>query len=350
MPLVSSMSALILSANVATVTQAAAGLKRGELVAMPTETVYGLAADAASPPAVAKLYAAKGRPAFNPLIVHVTNTEMALREGIFNQAAYVLADAFWPGPLTLVVPVAQTGAACDLARAGLDTIALRVPAHPVSLAVLKAFGKPLVAPSANPSGRISATTAQHVTDDMAEMIDIILDGGPCDIGVESTIIACMGETPALLRPGGLAAEDIEARLGKPLSLLTTDPTAPSSPGQLSRHYAPRAKLRLNVEAPEDSEAFLAFGHEPFTLRQAQDEGSKTNESMKDLHAEPVEACQQSITLNLSPTSDLAEAAANLFVMLRKLDETHDRIAVAPIPATGLGRAINDRLARAAKRD
>ncbi len=314
-----SISAPILPARDVTISQAAGVLNCGGLVAMPTETVYGLAADASNQQAVARLYAAKTRPAFNPLIAHVLDTEMAALEGVFNPDALKLAEAFWPGPLTLVLPLADTHTVCDLARAGLETIALRSPAHPVARALISAFGKPLVAPSANPSGRISPTTAQHVSGDMKDAVDIILDGGPCEIGIESTIIACTSEAPALLRPGGLAMEEIETVLGKSLMRPDTDPNAPSAPGQLLRHYAPRAVLRLNADAPEEGEAYLGFG-------------------------------TGAATLTLSPTSDLTEAAANLFTMLRDLDERHTRIAVAPIPDHGLGGAINDRLARAAKRD
>ncbi len=312
------MSALILPARDATIRQAASILKCGGLVGMPTETVYGLAANAADPEAVARLYTAKGRPLFNPLIAHVSGLEAAKLEGRFNTNARRLAEAFWPGPLTLVVPVAESATICDLARAGLDTVALRTPAHPVARDLVFAFGGPLVAPSANPSGRASPTTASHVAADMSDAIDLVLDGGGCAVGIESTIIACLGETVSLLRPGGISVEDLEAILGKPLSHTTANPDTPASPGQLTRHYATRAELRLNAAAPQSDEAYLGFG--------------------------PVDKA----TLNLSATGDLKEAAANLFSMLRALDESHTRIAVAPIPMTGPGGAINDRLARAAK--
>ncbi len=286
---------------------------------MPTETVYGLACDAANGEAVARLYAAKGRPAFNPLIAHVPDLAMAEREGAFRPDARRLAEAFWPGPLTLVLPLAETHTVSPLARAGLASIGLRIPDHPVARALLEAFGRPLVAPSANPSGQVSPTEARHVMADLGERIDAVLDGGPCRAGIESSIVACLGERPALLRPGALARENIEAVLGAPLDGGDANQAAPSAPGQLARHYAPRARLRLNAGDAGQGEALLGFG-------------------------------TAGGTLNLSPSGDLAEAAANLFTMLRALDETAERIAVSPIPMTGLGLAINDRLARAAKRD
>lgn len=295
---------------------AARVLRSGGLIGMPTETVYGLAADASNGEAVARIYAAKGRPHFNPLIAHVSNVEMAQREGVFQPEALALVDRHWPGPLTVVVDVAPTGTVSDIARAGLDSIALRIPNHAIPIMLIDAFGGPLVAPSANPSGRISPTSVQHVMADMGDKLDLIFEGGTCAAGIESTIIDARGDRPALLRPGSLdpaAIEEIWPGLIRP----ALNPDAPKSPGQLLRHYAPRAQLRLNAEAPETGEAFLGFG-------------------------------QRSGTLNLSRSGDLYEAAANLFSMLRQLDETHDRIAVAPIPMTGLGEAINDRLTRAAK--
>ena len=291
-------------------------LRHGGLVAIPTETVYGLACDGANPEAVAKLYAAKGRPSFNPLIAHVSGLQIALGGGQFGASAKALADAGWPGPLTLVVPLAQTHSVCDLARAGLGSIALRQPAHPVAARLLEAFGRPLVAPSANPSGKISPTQAEHVAADLGARVDLILDGGSCEIGLESTILSCLGETPVVLRHGAFDASEFTAGL--------QDEAQPLAPGGLSRHYAPNATLRLNVAEPISGDAYLGFG--------------------------PVEGPQGRVSLNLSPTGDLVEAAANLFSMLRQLDRSYARIAVAPIPMTGLGLAINDRLARAAKRD
>ncbi|MEM7661863.1 MAG: L-threonylcarbamoyladenylate synthase [Pseudomonadota bacterium] len=293
------------------IARAADILRSGGLVAMPTETVYGLACDAANSEAVARLYAAKERPSFNPLIAHVLDVEQAIREGVFSDTAKSLADSNWPGPLTLVTPLAQSHTVCDLARAGLETVALRSPAHPVAQELLESFGGPVVAPSANPSGMISPTRPEHVLDDMAEAVDLILDGGSCEVGIESTILSCITDPPTLLRPGSFdASAYAEGKI---------DESAPTAPGQLSRHYAPRATLRLNVTAPPNEEAYLGFG---------------------DLDG----------TLNLSHSGDLIEAAANLFDMLRRLDTDHTRIAVAPIPEIGLGIAINDRLARAAKRD
>ncbi|MEO1641873.1 MAG: L-threonylcarbamoyladenylate synthase [Pseudomonadota bacterium] len=296
--------------------RAVAILRDGGLVGMPTETVYGLAANAVDAQAIARIYEAKGRPRFNPLIAHVSDLGMAQLEGRFSDDAVKLASAFWPGPLTLVVDLAETATTCELARAGLSTIALRCPAHPVAHALIEAFGGPLVAPSANLSGQISPTTAAHVATDLNEKIDLILDGGPCKTGLESTIIDARGERPALLRAGALASSDIEV-VWPDLIRPETDSNAPSAPGQLLRHYAPRAQLRLNVVAPDADEAFLGFGS--------------------------VEA-----DLNLSPKASLSEAAANLFAMLRTLDGTHSKIAVAPIPSDGLGEAINDRLTRAAR--
>ncbi len=310
------MTANILPGTAGNISAASTILREGGLVAMPTETVYGLAANAADADAVARIYAAKQRPQFNPLIAHVSSIEMAEREGILGANARRLVEAFWPGPLTLVVDVAATGSVSELARAGLDSIALRMPGHPVAQQLIEAFGGPLVAPSANPSGKISPTRPEHVLQDMGDQVDLTLDGGACAAGVESTIVDARGEHPALLRPGSLDPAEIE-KIWPGLIRPTLNPDAPQSPGQLLRHYAPDAKLRLNAEAPEAGEAYLGFG--------------------------PGDA-----TLNLSPTGDLTEATANLFAMLRDLDARFDRIAVAPIPASGLGEAINDRLTRAAK--
>ena len=303
------------------ITTAAAVLKRGGLAAFPTETVYGLGADAANGEAVARLYAAKGRPAFNPLIAHVATLELAHKVGRFGPDAERLAQAFWPGPLTLVVPRQPGAPVSDLAVAGLDTVAIRMPAHPVAQALLAAFDGAIVAPSANRSGHVSPTDAAHVLADLRGRIDLILDGGPCTVGVESTIVGCL-DTPTLLRPGGLAREEIERVLGHPLASATQQAEdAPLAPGMLSSHYAPRARLRLNALAPEPDEALLAFG--------------------------PAAPSAGSV-FNLSQRGDLIEAAANLFSHLRALDASGaQRIAVMTIPQEGLGEAINDRLARAA---
>lgn len=297
-------------------------LRAGGLVAFPTETVYGLGADATSGLAVAGVYAAKDRPAFNPLITHVPALADARRQGEFNREAKTLAEAFWPGPLTLVVPAASTCTVCDLARAGLATLSLRAPAHPVARALLEAFGNPIAAPSANRSGRVSPTLADHVMADLDGRIDLVLDSGPARVGIESTIVACLDGPPVLLRPGGIPRAALEAALGS--ALLQTETEAdPLAPGMLASHYAPRARLRLDARAVAPAEAALDFG--------------------AALAGDAAVA-----RLDLSPSGDLAEAAANLFGYLRRLDATGTAvIAVACVPETGLGEAINDRLRRAA---
>jgi L-threonylcarbamoyladenylate synthase len=295
---------------------ALAALRAGGLVILPTETVYGLAADAADPRAVARIYEAKGRPAFNPLIAHVDGLAMARRLGVVDARAERLAQAFWPGPLTLVLPAAAGGAVCDLARAGLDTVALRAPSHPLAQALIAAFGGPVVAPSANRSGRPSPTTFADALEETGASAAAALDGGPCAVGLESTVVGVVGEA-RLLRPGAVTRDQIEALIG-PLAEAEDD--ARRSPGRLARHYAPAAPVRLAAAAPRPDEAYLAFGPWP------QGEG----------------------VWNLSPAGDLREAAANLFAHLRAADRSGPAaIAVAPIPAEGLGEAINDRLRRAA---
>jgi L-threonylcarbamoyladenylate synthase len=310
----------VMKADASAIEAAARCLAAGGLVAFPTETVYGLGADAGNGEAVARLYAAKGRPAFNPLIAHVADAAGARRLGTFNADAERLAAAFWPGPLTLVLPVRPDCPVADLARAGLDSVAVRVPAHPVAHALLEAFGGPVVAPSANRSGHVSPTSAAHVLGDLRGRIDMIIDGGPCTVGVESTIIACLDQ-PALLRPGGLAREKLEHELGRALQLpLSQD--VPLAPGMLHSHYAPKSRLRLDANAPREGEALLAFG--------------------------PGAPATAGAVRNLSPRGDLVEAAANLFSHLRALDVAGaDTIAVMPVPHEGLGEAINDRLRRAA---
>jgi L-threonylcarbamoyladenylate synthase len=309
-----------LKADQEAVEAAARCLAAGGLVAFPTETVYGLGADAGNGEAVARLYAAKGRPSFNPLIAHVADIAAARRVGVFTAAADRLADAFWPGPLTLVLPKQPDCGVADLALAGLDSVAVRVPAHPVARALLKAFGGPVVAPSANRSGHVSPTSAAHVLADLRGRIDLIIDAGACTVGVESTIVSCLGE-PALLRPGGVAREAIEQVLGSTLAMAPVAEEPPLAPGMLTSHYAPKAALRLNAEAAEPGEALLAFGPAP---------------------AFP------GTMLNLSPRGDLIEAAVNLFSHLRALDASGARrIAVMKVPQDGLGEAINDRLNRAA---
>jgi L-threonylcarbamoyladenylate synthase len=300
-----------------TISEAARVLRDGGLVAFPTETVYGLGADATRDAAVAKVYAAKGRPTFNPLIVHVSEPEDALRLGTFDSDSKRLAEAFWPGPLTLVVRRRLECPVSLLASAGLPTIALRVPAHPVALELLRSFGGPIVAPSANLSGRISPTTALHVHDGLGAMVNVILDGGRCAVGVESSVVRVMDDGPTLLRAGGLARDDINRVLGRAI-LSPQQFDELHSPGQLASHYAPQSPLRLNATQAEAGEVYLGFGnysHGPHSLSQS---------------------------------GNVVEAAANLFRLLHEIDAHHPRgIAVAPIPSHGLGEAINDRLTRAA---
>ena len=295
--------------------EAAAGaLRRGELVILPTETVYGLGADAANAGAVARVYEAKGRPSFNPLISHVADLAAAEKIAVLDERARALVQACWPGPLTIVAPVRKGGAVSDLARAGLDTVAVRVPAHPLARALLQAFGGPVVAPSANRSGRPSPTTFADAVEETGASAAVMLDGGPCVVGLESTVVALLDGPARLLRPGAVTREQIEALIG-PLAEAETN--ARRSPGRLSLHYAPNAPVRIEADGPRDGEAFLAFG---------------PSDSL----------------LNLSRSGDLREAAANLFAMLRAADRTNPAaIAVAPIPRHGLGEAINDRLRRAA---
>jgi len=305
----------IAAADAESIARAARILREGGLVAFPTETVYGLGADATNGQAVAAIFAAKGRPRFNPLIVHVQDVREAERHAAFNDAARRLAARFWPGALTLVLP--RTGdALSDLVSAGLSTVALRVPAHPVAQFLLQETSRPVAAPSANLSGKVSATLAAHVLEGLQDKVDFIVDGGPAMLGLESTVIGFEEGRPILLRPGAIAREDIEAVAGP----LQKAGTAIQSPGQMESHYAPSALLRLNVSQTEPDEALLGFGP------------------------------SHNAVLNLSPAGDLKEAAANLFAMLRKLDKSARRIAVMPIPEKGLGEAINDRLRRAAARE
>jgi L-threonylcarbamoyladenylate synthase len=297
---------------------AAQALREGQLVAFPTETVYGLGADATNDAAVARVYAAKGRPSFNPLIVHVESAEAAFRLGQFSDEAKALANLFWPGPLSIVVQRAPGCPVSLLASAGLDSIALRVPAHPMALDLLKAAERPVVAPSANPSGRISPTSPDHVRRHLKDKVAMVLDGGRCRVGVESSVVSFLEDGPKLLRHGGLPRGEIEKALGHAIAV-ETHAARPHAPGQLTSHYAPHAELRLNADAPREGEAYLGFGplhaHGPWTL---------------------------------SRSGDLVEAAASLFRLLHEIDATGvARIAVAPVPHQGLGEAINDRLLRAA---
>ena len=318
----------ILPAGKAAVASAARCLAAGGLVAFPTETVYGLGADATNPAAIARLYQAKGRPAFNPLIAHVGDISAGMAIARFEETAIKLAETFWPGPLTLVLPKTRDCAVADLATAGLETIAIRVPAHAIAREILRAFGGPVVAPSANLSGHVSPTSAAHVQSDLMGRIDLIVDGGPVEVGVESTIVGCFNE-PMLLRPGGVPRGEIERVLGRALVQPPEDAergtAQPLAPGMLASHYAPRTRVRLNAERIEAGEALLAFGPD---LAAGMDASTAV--------------------MNLSARGDLNEAAANLFGYLRDLDTKGARaIAVMPVPHHGLGEAINDRLRRAA---
>ncbi len=316
---------LRLTADADGLARAAALIGAGRLVALPTETVYGLGADATDPEAVAAIYAAKGRPRFNPLIAHVATLEAARAEGVFDETALRLAKTFWPGPLTLVVPAADGGSVCDLARAGLDSVALRVPAHATARALLERVGRPVAAPSANRSGRVSPTSARHVLTDLDGRIAAVLDGGECPVGVESSVVACLGGPPRLLRPGGVTREALTEVLGFAPGTAGDPGSRPVGPGLLASHYAPRAGVRLDATLIVPGEAVLLFGaFRPDGLEQA------------------------AAVESLSGRGDAAEAAARLFGALRRLDASGAAvIAVAPVPEAGLGEAINDRLRRAA---
>jgi L-threonylcarbamoyladenylate synthase len=310
----------------AAVAEAAALLRGGELVAFPTETVYGLGADATDGRAVAAVFAAKGRPRFNPLICHYAEAGAAFADVAVDARARALAERFWPGPLTLVLPRRPECRVDLLTGAGLDSLGVRVPGHPLARALLRAAGVPVAAPSANPSGAVSPTTAAHVLEGLAGRIAAVLDGGACPVGVESTVLDLTGGRAALLRPGGVPAEAIEAALGGPLGRAAAPGEAPRGPGMLASHYAPALPLRLGAAAVEADEALLGFG--------------------------PAMPAGAAAAWNLSEAGDLAEAASRLFAGLRWLDAEGARlglrgIAAMPVPGTGLGAAINDRLARAA---
>ncbi|RZJ17536.1 MAG: threonylcarbamoyl-AMP synthase [Brevundimonas sp.] len=295
---------------------AAEALTTGRLVMLPTETVYGLAADAANPEAVARIFEAKGRPRFNPLIAHVSSAVEAERIAVFDSHARALAEAFWPGPLTIVAPVRDRLAVCDLARAGLDSVAVRVPGHPRARAVIAAFGGAVVAPSANRSGRPSPTTFKDAMEETGHAVGAAVDGGDCAVGVESTVVSVLDGAVSLLRPGSVTREELEAVVGP---LAERAGHGHRSPGRLALHYAPDAPVRINAEAAQAGEILLGFGPGVGDPR-----------------------------WSLSPAADLRQAAANLFRLLREADrERPSGIAVSPIPATGLGEAINDRLKRAA---
>lgn len=313
----------IVPATYGVIRRAAQALARGEIVAFPTETVYGLGANALDARAVARVFAAKERPRFNPLIVHVPGIAEAEEFALLNETARRLAEAFWPGPLSLVLKRRSTCGIADLVSAGLDTIALRAPAHPVAQTLLTEARLPVAAPSANRSGRVSPTTASHVEAELGDRPAMILDGGPCPLGIESTVVSVAGEAPALLRPGAVPREAVERVLGASLATATADERG-TSPGQLASHYAPGTELRLNATKVSAEEALLAFGPDA-------PQGARA-------------------TINLSESGSLEEAAAKLFAALRQLDQSGAlAIAVMPIPTTGLGEAINDRLQRAANR-
>lgn len=305
------------------VAEAARLLRGGQLVAFPTETVYGLGADATNERAVAAIFEAKGRPRFNPLISHVLDADEARKFVLWNQTADKLAARFWPGPLTLVLPRSPGSPISLLATAGLDTVAIRAPSHPVAQALIRAAGRPIAAPSANRSGAISPTRAEHVAESLGARVPLILDGGPCLVGVESTVLDLTTATPTLLRPGGVSRESIETEIGSIAvsDALPSGDSARKSPGQLESHYAPARPVRLDATGVSADEGLLAFG--------------------------PTVPQGAMLTYNLSVAGDLGEAAANLFAMMRLLDRPGiGRIAVMPVPQTGLGLAINDRLRRA----
>lgn len=313
----------ILDPSPAAIATAARLLREGGLVAFPTETVYGLGADATNDRAVTRIYEAKGRPQFNPLIIHVPSTREASKLARLDDLAERLAGRFWPGPLTMVLPRQDNSPVSWLATAGLDTIAIRCPSHPVAHALLEVFAGPLAAPSANQSGTVSATSARHVAEGLGHVVSLILDGGLCALGLESTIVGLAGGEPTLLRPGAISREDIEAITG-PLGRPVDHETAPHSPGRLRRHYATGKPLRLNATSVSTHEALLAFG-------------------------KPLPTA--GLVANLSETANLAEAASRLFALLRDLDKSQaEAIAVMPVPRIGLGEAINDRLERAAVRE
>ncbi len=296
-------------------------LAKGNLVAFPTETVYGLGANAKDSQAVAKIFAAKNRPSFNPLIVHLSDQGEAHKHAVLNSSAKALADAFWPGPLTLILPRQERCEISPLASAGLDTVALRVPASAAARGLITAARKPIAAPSANLSGRLSPTCAEHVANQLKRKVSLILDGGPCDIGLESTVVDVSNNIPVILRPGGLPSEMMEQAIGQKLLQDTGNGTDIKSPGMLVNHYAPSLALRINAQKPRPGEVFLGFGKDAINA-----------------------------DLNLSPTGDLLEAAANLFAYLHQLDSMPAKgIAVMPIPTETIGWAINDRLERAACR-
>lgn len=312
----------VVPATEAAISRAGELIRSGELVAFPTETVYGLGADATNGKAVARVFAAKGRPRFNPLIVHVASLAVCQQLAVLDAHASTLAQRFWPGPLTLVLPKRAGAGLSDLVTAGLDTVAIRIPAHPVAQALLTAANRPIAAPSANRSGHVSPTLARHVETDLGSRVAMILDAGATTHGLESTVVTVTAAEIILLRPGSVTPADLEAATGLLVTRAIDGGETPLSPGQLASHYAPRARVVLNAVRPQPGAALLAFG--PAVLE------------------------HDAAMINLSPKGDLIEAAANLFAAMRALDATGAAtIAVMPIPAHGLGEAINDRLQRAA---
>ncbi len=324
----------IVTVNNQAIAEAAEIIKSGGLVGMPTETVYGLAGNARDGAAVAKIYEAKGRPAFNPLIVHVPSAAAAAEIAEMDDRARNLASAFWPGPLTLVLARRADAGISELATAGLDTVAVRVPDHKIARALITAAGVPLVAPSANKSGSLSPTTPSHVADGLGDGANMILADGACRVGLESTVVDLSGDVPFILRPGAITAEEVSRVLGVDVALASENDVNPKSPGMLLKHYAPDAPVRLNAIDLEAGEALLAFGSIKFM-------GVKGGGAAADLPETQIR--------NLSEDGDLHEAAANLFAMLKDLDRAeHSKIAVMTVPENGLGVAINDRLRRAAQ--
>ncbi len=305
----------------ANIKRAAGVIKSGGLVAFPTETVYGLGANVYDRHAVAAIFEAKGRPSFNPLISHLGFVEELPEYAAADSRALYLAEKFWPGPLTFVLPRLDDNPALDLVCAGLSTITVRCPKHPVALDLIRRSGVPIAAPSANRSQSISPTTAQAVLESLEDCVDMILDGGPCAVGVESTILDLTTKKPVLLKEGGITIEQLEEALNEPVLVSDGNPDKPSSPGQLLKHYAPSKKLRINVTEPKDDELFIAFG-----------------------------PGYDNALMNLSPKGDLREAAANLFAFMREADKNpnYTKLAMAPIPSEGVGLAINDRIRRASK--
>ncbi len=323
----------IIASNSKSIEQAAKILRQGGLVAMPTETVYGLAADARNGQAVAKIFEAKGRPSFNPLIVHVNSLEDAAEIAELSEQERIAARAFWPGPLTMILKRRTDSGLSDLVTAGLETVAVRVPAHKTARALIESCGFPIAAPSANKSGSLSPTSPAHVAKSLGDKVDLILADGSCKVGLESTVLDCTGDKPLVLRPGGISAEEISRILDEEVTYDLGDKDKPKSPGQLLKHYAPDTLVRLNAIDLEEGEALLAFGSIKFM-------GVKGKGAASDL--------PDTMIRNLSEQGDLYDAASNLFAMLRDLDRPeHKRIAVMSIPDKGIGVAINDRLRRAA---